>query len=177
MCTLSMCLNLPSLISIHYTGETLLSNELKKRREKRCIFCEGRYWSDECRRYPNIASRKEKIKVRCYTCLRKNHRAKECKLPERFYVHCGDKGKHHRSLCPTKFGESNKENEDIRKHQTENNLIALGENVVMQTALVTVENSDNNALKMETRVLLETGSQRTYKTKDLADELKLKTEG
>ena len=80
-------------------------------------------------------------------------------------------------MCPTKLGESNKEHGDIRKHQTENNLIALGENVVMQTALVTVENPDNHALKMETRVLLETESQRTYITKDLADELKLKTEG
>ena len=106
---------------------------------------------------------------------RKNHQAKECKLQEQSCVHCGDKGKHHRSLCPTKFSESNKEHKDIRKHQTENNLIGLGENVVMQTVLVTVENSDNRALKMETRVLLETGNQRTYITKDLADELKLKT--
>ena len=148
--------------SSHSTGEMLLSSELKKRREQRCIFCEGRHWSDECRSYPDIAARKEKIKDRCYICLRKNHRAKECKLPERSCVHCG---------------ESNKEHKDIRKHQTENNLIALGENVVMHTALVTIENPDNRAFKMETRVLLDTGSQRTYITKDLADELTLKAEG
>ena len=146
--------------SSHSTGEMLLSSELKKRREQRCIFCEGRHWSDECRSYPDLAARKEKIKDRCYICLRKNHRAKECKLPRRSCVHCGDKGKHHRSLCPTKFGKSNKEHKDIRKHQTENNLIALGENVVMQAALVTVENPDNCTLKLETRVLLDTGSQR-----------------
>ena len=68
--------------SSHSTGEMLLSSELKKRREQRCIFCEGRHWSDECRRYPDIAARKEKIKDRCYICLRTNHRAKERKLPK-----------------------------------------------------------------------------------------------
>ena len=53
----------------------------------------------------------------------------------------------------------------------------MGEDVVMQTALVTIENPDNRAFKMETRVLLDTGSQRMYITKGLADELKLKTDG
>ena len=53
----------------------------------------------------------------------------------------------------------------------------MGENVVMQTALVTIEKPDNRTFKMETRDLLDTGSQRTYITKDFADELKLKTEG
>ena len=51
-------------------------------------------------------------------------------------------------------------------------MVAVGENVIMQTALVTVENKQREQWK--TRTLLDTGSTRTYITEDLANSLKLK---
>ena len=98
--------------------------------------------------------------------MKEGHLAKECKLQNKVYVHCGGKKKHHRSLCPKKFKimkapaiERNKNDENITPH--EHNLVAVGEKIVMQTALAMVENPET--LRSEkTRILMDTGSQQTY---------------
>ena len=53
--------------------EALLADESGKQRQrkKRYIYCEGEHWSDECLRYPNIEVRKNKLKNRCFTCVKK----------------------------------------------------------------------------------------------------------
>ena len=53
--------------------EALLADESGKQRQrkKRYIYCEGEHWSDECLRYPNIEVRKNKLKNRCFICLKK----------------------------------------------------------------------------------------------------------
>ena len=87
------------------TIEALLADESGKhrRRKKRCIYCKGEHWSDECLRYPNIEVRKNKLKNRCFICFKENHKTKQYKVPEKSCVHCGQNRKHHPSLYPRKF--------------------------------------------------------------------------
>ena len=87
------------------TGETLLSNEssTKSKYGKRCIFCGDGHWSDECLKYPDIQSRKKKLHDRCFRCMKNDHKMKDCKVTSKGCVHCGERDKHHRTLCPKKF--------------------------------------------------------------------------
>ena len=65
-----------------------------------------------------------------------------------------------------------KNDEKVTPHKR--NLLAVGEKIVMQTALATVENPEILRSE-EKRILVDIGSQRTYITKELADNLQLKT--
>ena len=56
----------------------------------------------------------------------------------------------------------------------EHNLVAVGEKIVMPTAFGTVGNLEI-LRSQETRILINTGSQRAYISKELADNLQLKT--
>ena len=56
---------------------------------------------------------------------------------------------------------------------TENSLISSGEMVLMQTAKTDIKNPESD-IKQETRILLDSGSQRTYITESLAKKLNLK---
>ena len=58
---------------------------------------------------------------------------------------------------------------------TENSLISSGEMVLMQTAKTDIKNPDNG-LKQNARILLDSGSQRTYITESIAKRLNLARE-
>ena len=54
-----------------HTRDTLLSGETKTAgKTQTCAFCEKRYWTDECRSFPEMESRKYQLKGRCFICLR-----------------------------------------------------------------------------------------------------------
>ena len=71
-----------------------------------CAYCDkpGHY-ADECKRYSTLQERRQQINTqkRCYLCLSKRHTSDNCRN-SRPCVHCKRPGRHHRSLCPTKFG-------------------------------------------------------------------------
>ena len=90
-------------------------------------------------------------------------------------MHCGENRKHHRSLCPKKFRMKNTVEEQERKDQPAtgagSSMIAMGEKLVMQTALVSVGCNDKF---YKTRAIFDTGSTRTYITEELGKMLKAK---
>ena len=99
-------------------------------------------------------------------------------------VHCGEVNTHHRSLCPKKFKSSvtsahlTKEILENRKYSVcseENVLVSSGEMVLMQTAKTEIKGQRNSKGEI-VRILLDSGSQRTYVTEALADKLQLKRE-
>ena len=57
----------------------------------------------------------------------------------------------------------------------ETNLVATEERVIIQTATIDLKNGKDevNGIKQSVRVLLDSGSQRTYISKDITDKLKL----
>ena len=166
------------------SADMMLANERPQRRK--CIFCQRNHWSDECRTVSTIEERKEKLKGRCNICLQTNHETNSCRR-RKICFHCKQTD-HHRSLCPEIF-KANKSNKDainaltINEKDLEENindqatsLLSQGEQVIMQTALV--EAMDQEESKSEvTRILMDTGSSRTYVTEDVVRKLKLKFQG
>ena len=57
----------------------------------------------------------------------------------------------------------------------ETNLVATEERVIIQTVTVDLKNGKDevNEIKQSVRILLDSGSQRTYISKDITDKLKL----
>ncbi|XP_060575739.1 uncharacterized protein LOC132733143 [Ruditapes philippinarum] len=168
------------------TAESLLVNQKQVQnsiKRDHCRYCDGKHYSDECLKYKTIEERKNRIKGSCFRCLRNNHLQKECKWNKKC-VYCGEHNIHHRSLCPSKFKhqsvvesvslseETCAEEKDISE-VNENVMISAGEMVLMQTATTEVNNPNGNGAQ-NIRVLLDCGSQRTYITQKLADNLKLK---
>ena len=170
------------------TTEALFSNANyppkipKTSKRETCINCKGKHWSDECHKFTTVAVRKEKIKGRCYVCLKKGHTPRDCKA-DKLCVHCQEKNQHHRSLCPKKF-PSGKSTESVNtvteplstSTTVEDSLLATGEQVLMQTATAEVQDL-NKSRKQTIRLLLDTGSQRTYITENLANKLQLEVKG
>ena len=137
-----------------------------------CRFCNASHWSDECKKYDTTEKRKQKIKGCCFKCLRQGHGAKDC-LKRVVFAQCNKRNHHHRSLCPQKLGTTANEQANLAEEiepeeietddedpHTENSLISSGEMVLMQTARANI-NNQNNGLKENVRLLLNSGSQRT----------------
>ncbi len=76
--------------------------DLKVKRRDVCIYCNGKHWSDECRKYPTVTAGNEKIKIHCFICFKPGLNKKDCKL-NKVCAHCQQKNRHHRSLCTNKF--------------------------------------------------------------------------
>ena len=148
-----------------------------------CRYCSKHHWSDECPTFRTLKDRKQQLKDSCYKCLRIGHLAKECKR-SKVCVHCGEANSHHRSLCPKKFKQSNgvraPQEVNVLTEQSgvlgENVLISSGEFVLMQTAKTDVKHPDTTE-SQNIRLLFDSGSQRTYITEHLAEQLKLKRDG
>ena len=154
----------------------------RMRTHPKCRYCSKNHWSDECEKYATIEERKQKIKGSCYICLNPTHQSSSCR--QRVHCHyCKQWNRHHRSLCPQQFGTVQRENSSLAEElpeenevlNTENSLISSGEMVLMQTAKADVQNPVNG-LGQNARILLDSGSQRTYITESLAKRLNLKLE-
>ena len=152
----------------------------------KCIYCKEQHWRDECNKYNTAEERRRHLKGSCFKYLKEGHMSKECKS-KKLCVHCGSFNAHHRSLCPKKFDVKNTEanvaykcsnmiEESAETKSTElPALVSTNEMVLMQTAKVEV--SDTNRDNWEhVRLLMDSGSQRSYITESLAKKLKLRLE-
>ncbi|XP_061176063.1 uncharacterized protein LOC133185014 [Saccostrea echinata] len=171
----------------HTSAEALTTSFQESQRRNKyerkhpiCIFCERNHWSDECKEFRTIDERKQKIKGRCYICLKPGHLSIDCKV-DKPCVHCHQTKKHHRSLCNKKiqllretshFVEAEILDSEPVNNIPENSLLSSGSMVLMQTARI--DASDLNGRRVETiRILMDSGSQRTYVTEELASRLNL----
>lgn len=109
----------------------------------------------------------------------------ECKS-KRVCVHCKEPNVHHRRLCPRKFHQrTSTESVHITdEHELsegdfevvpENDLLSSREVVLMHTSMTKVMNQRKN-VNQNVRLILDSGSQRTYITENLAKKLQLADE-
>ena len=166
-----------------------------------CIFCKGGHFNDKCDRYGSLSERKQRLaqQKRCFICLKVGHMCKDCPsslLKSCYY--CGKGNSHNRCICPQKFGTSdvnvivpelpvNIKEESVKPSNidqlavsnslttTTPSLLASGERVLLQTATVLVQPPDGMA-SATARVLLDSASQRTFMTNNLAKQLNLRSE-
>ena len=162
------------------TCQTLITGEHEREREyrefKKCFYCSQRHWSDECRTYATIESRKERIEGHCFNCLRLGHTIRACRKTRPCY-YCKKAHSHHRSLCPLKFRHANQPEQSspaVESDTTEELLLASGEATLMQTATTKVSNTTGTKTT-STRIFFDTGSHRSYISEELAKKLELKS--
>ncbi|CAB4033226.1 Transposable element Tcb2, partial [Paramuricea clavata] len=160
-----------------YTASGLFSQTSKTP----CIYCnEGGHLPSRCSKVSNHHSRKDILrkKGRCFICLDSRHIAKNCTAT---YVckRC-NKGKHHISICEAASGRRNaskengsKEDEESREFVGHTGCDQQG--ILLQTARVQVYDEENIGTQVATRILFDSGSQRSYISDKVRARLQLKS--
>ena len=179
------------------TTKTFVSRSENPKKEIECYFCKKHHYSNECREITDPCERKAIITAakRCYNCFRTGHNAKECRQTRKCYF-CN--GKHNTALCTSARKSSSSNANEIKanisitkisaKHREESDQSTDGRtvttatsrektNVLLQTARVFVYGEGQEERGIETTVLFDSGSQKSYITEKLKNRLRLKTKG
>ena len=138
--------------------------------QARCLYCTKGHASSQCRTVTNPRARKTIVirKGRCFICLGSDHLSKECSSS---YACRKCNGRHHVSLC---FGSKEKENpteKDETVETTTGTHVQTKGGILLQTANAVVCGS---VASTDTRLLFDTGSQRSYISEDVVQKLDLK---
>lgn len=133
-----------------------------------CIFCsKPDHRSADCKEVQSIQDRKKKLTGRCYRCFRPGHTVRDCKSKRKCY-HC--KRDHNQALCSNLPG--NVDSQSSTFSTASQSLISKNVSSYLQTA--TTEISNNNHTET-CRLILDSGSQRSYLTERMAKKLNLST--
>ena len=149
-----------------------------------CCFCGQSHTSEVCAKVTDVGHRKQiLIKAgRCFLCLWKHHLSKNCRSSMR----CSNcQGRHHITICNKGQGAAQQVqptrtpcNQTTKRGETAavSMYVSAKTSVLLQTARVLVYNPDRARPVMVTRAILDSGSQRSYISHKLREELSLKTE-
>ena len=160
-----------------------------------CTYCRENHASNVCRNVISIATRKEILKRagRCFVCLKRNHISKDCSSRMKC-LKCGRQ--HHISICTSDA------NNDVQSLNTPNveGLASLSQSrtshdppressgrptvlyvnastpILLQTAKAAIYRPGQPNEKFLARLILDTGSQRSYVTTTVKDKLRLPSE-
>ena len=148
---------------------------------KLCKYCDGKHRHDKCSKVKTTKERKIILaqKNKCLNCLRSGHKRYQCRSKGRC-LNCGLK--HHTSICePSEPNrDSSKRHEKQEDPQNSKNVTSAmttlastttHTNTLMQTALVT---ASGPTTRCQARILIDTGSQKTFITQCLKNKLQLK---
>ena len=165
------------------SASSLFVTDGKGERKIKCVYCGQNHYSASCEQVNVVEDRKGILrdKKRCYLCLQGGHRAHEC---ERGRLCRWCNGKHHQSICSKATRTLPKNNTDQppnkevkdEKKETPNLTTTTTSNgsskVLLQTATTHAYSPHNNRA-IPVRVLLDSGSQRSYATNHLKKRLGL----
>jgi hypothetical protein len=156
-----------------------------------CSFCSKNHPTLKCNVVTDTTSRKAvlKRKGKCFISLKGGHLAKQCQSQHNCHK-CG--GRHHTAICdtqqpqnsttnaPTAKTETKKENKKESGDQSTNSLHGLyvsdNNSVLLQTAKARVSNP-NTQCTVNTRLIFDLGSQRSYITTHMRNTLALPSIG
>ena len=163
------------------TATTLLTGT-----QPTCCYCQQPHSSSECTNVGEVQARREILKSsgRCFNCLRRGHVVGTCRS-QNLCQHC--KKRHHTSICE-KRGTQNPQlttpakpalNPDALPFESTTTALCTGEvkTVLLQTARVRIYNPSSPQSAVELRILLDSGSQRSYITERAQRLLQLRAEG
>ena len=154
----------------------------------RCLFCNGEHYSSACEEVKEIQKRKNILRrdKRCFLCLSVGHRANQCTRKKQCRV-C-DRTDHHQSVCEMSSNQSRSETpaaptnaktkedrEPSASKKPPQNITTTSTarckvQVLLQTAK-TCAYVENGTTLLPVRVLLDSGSQRSYITNHLKRKL------
>lgn len=172
----------------HFTTSTFFGQSSNKRGERdsrvqgtSCFYCGQKgHMSTQCRKVTNVNSRVEILKKagRCFLCLKTNHRKQDCSSDYTCRI-C--KGKHHISICPgdNKLQITNTSGEESVPSEEGNEVLTSvasmrSASVLLQTAKAEVSDVGDD-VKALTRILFDSGSQRSYIAESVRNHLSLRT--
>ncbi|KAL5490750.1 hypothetical protein EMCRGX_G015929, partial [Ephydatia muelleri] len=161
-----------------------------------CVFCDQSHYSTHCRVVADQEKRKQLLLKagRCFICLKKGHLSRDCRSSRGCY-NCG--GRHHSSICKSqRFGSRNaqsttptsiEQTQNVRpqtqtqQHQTQSApvlsmYVDVKTPVLLQTARASVFQPHRPLLTTVVRIILDSGSQRSYVTDMVRKNLALRTE-
>ena len=169
-----------------------------------CCYCQQPHSSNNCKSVTNVGERKEILKRagRCYTCLRKGHVSHSCRSTAKCQK-C--KGRHHSSICTMKPSENSTPKDPVSLGTTAHQkpvqlevptasttkpglnpgaptfpaiglLTEANETVLLQTALTNIYNLNNPQALLQVRLILDSGSQRSYMASRVKETLCLEPE-
>ena len=149
--------------------EPTTGSALVTRNKLDCEFCRGDHLHEECTKVVDIEKRKELIKRygRCFKCLKKGHKAQDCRVR----VKCAScNGGHHISIC--RDGKGSNKNEEERVVAPSLHVGSQGK-VALQTLQADAW-VEGQGPKVRCRVMLDSGSQCTFVTSEIAQLMKAK---
>lgn len=176
-------------------NSTLVNNS-KPLRQPKCRFCEGEHFDTSCNFTLEQRKQVAMQKKLCYNCLSRSHLVQECQST-RGCRYCGNK--HHTALCNRgRSGSNNDIPNTSEQTMCINNALNpsasefhAAETTPPAQVVTTLNNSNSNFVYLQTatglivnentgskvvaRVLLDSGSTRSYITESLAQHLELKT--
>lgn len=150
------------------------TNETKPK----CVYCGEFHFSASCTRVKDPSKRKDILTKdkRCYSCLKTGHITRDCRKPQNCRL-C--EGRHHQSICQRSANSKKSENKDDSNgdgNQEQNHATTAtngkSSKVLLQTA-TTFAYSSQRSTTVPVRVLMDSGSQRTYVTDGLKEKLGL----
>ena len=147
-----------------------------------CGFCGQNHYHDRCNVVTDLTERKRIAyeKKLCFKCLSSSHRALNCRSKNNCY-RCKD-NRHHTALCQKDDRRKDKEEtrqEKLRGGKNEENEISTAQNMVnsntpvlLQTASgIIADTAERRSASI--KILLDTGSQRTYLSEKIVKKLGL----
>ena len=142
-----------------------------------CAFCLGKHAHENCQRITDVKERKSIVMkfARCFKCMKKGHRARDCKAKNMLCSKCGQEG-HHVSLCESQVSQlsSNASEFQVLPQQKDANPSAIspsslhvgaGGCVALQTARAVIQGEGD---PYRVRVLFDAGSHRSFITSKAA---------
>ena len=166
-----------------YSAYAFQTNSEKEEKSsvRNCVYCsKDGHSPSKCHRVTNVQSRVEilKSKRRCFLCLDSGHQKNECNSK---YICRNCNGKHHISIC---YGKK-----DVQTNQCSCSKEKGAPAVTTEVVTSTARESDNKSILLQTataeicgsgevnltRILFDSGSQRSYITESLCESLKLRT--
>ena len=158
-----------------------------------CVYCGQSHMSSSCTIVTDVAARKDTLHKagRCYICLQKHHRCKYC----RSNISCRKcRGRHHFSIClrqssqqgntaPAPLGLSQGSSDTLPSSQgsipksTSTLYVGAQTPILLQTARLRLFKLSSGKPCIAARAIMDSGSQRTYITSRLRDQLNLSTMG
>lgn len=157
----------------NFTTSALYVSNKNNYKRKSCDFCNLKnHVTSRCLKVTEPGARKRILRQKglCFVCFSNEHLANSC---ESNYICRKCNGRHHISICTfDKINHSS--NKETFTESTHNNLTSNKNSILLQTANADVSDFSEN-YKSNTLILFDSGSQRTYISKELREKLKLPT--
>jgi len=144
----------------------------------RCVYCQGEHYLASCSVVKTVKDRRSALIQggRCFICLRTQHRTKDCEMHKKCRL-CH--GQHLQSLCewaqPVEEPPP-KDNSVTKTASNTCNVSKVDQLVLLQTARALASNNETRR-EVTACVLFDKGSQRSYITNTLANQLRLRSLG